>query len=113
MKIYREERMNGVNPTLVEAVKKLNLTFDILIVDGLRTVAEQEALFKAGKSKGRGKNAPHCKGNALDICPVDSDGKPLWTDTAKFDLLRKELGAIVALKPKIAWDANHFELRVK
>jgi hypothetical protein len=111
MKIYHEERLAGVNSTLVDAVKSLNLPFDILIAYGIRTVAEQEVLYKAGKSKVRGKNAPHCKGIALDICPVDENGKPLWNDTAKFDLLRKELGAIVKLKPKILWDGNHFELR--
>lgn len=110
MKIYKEERMAGVSPKLVEAVKKLSLPFDILIVYGLRTVEEQEALFKAGKSKVRGKNAPHCQGRALDICPVDENGKPLWNDTKKFDMLRAELGKLVVLKPKISWDANHFEV---
>jgi hypothetical protein len=112
MKIYHEERFNGVSPKLVEAVKKLDLPFDILIVYGIRTVAEQEALFKAGKSKVRGKNAPHCLGKALDICPVDENGKPLWNDNAKFDLLRKELGATIKLKPKSSWDGNHFEVVV-
>lgn len=110
MKIYKEERMAGVSPKLVEAVKKLNLPFDILIVYGLRTVEEQEALFKAGKSKVRGKNAPHCQGRALDICPVDENGKPLWNDKAKFDLIRKELGKLIPLKPLIIWDSCHFEV---
>lgn len=110
MKIYHEERFNGVSPKLVEAVKKLNLPFDILIVYGLRTVEEQEALFKAGKSKVRGKNAPHCQGRALDICPVDDNGKPLWNDTKKFAELRKELGKRVTLKPLIKWDVNHHEV---
>ena len=110
MKIYHEERFAGVNQILVDAVKSLNLPFDILIAYGIRTVAEQEALYQAGKSKVRGKNAPHCKGIALDICPVDENGKPLWNDTAKFDLLRKELGAIVKLAPKILWDTCHFQL---
>jgi hypothetical protein len=109
MKIYHEERFNGVNPALVEAVRKLSLPFDILIVYGIRTVAEQEALFKAGKSKVRGKNAPHCLGKALDICPVDENGKPLWNDKLKFAELREELGKLIPLKPLIIWDTCHFQ----
>jgi hypothetical protein len=59
------------------ACKVIEITpVDFAITSGLRTLEEQQELFKQGKSKCDGiiKKSKHQEGKAIDICPV-IDGK--------------------------------------
>ena len=110
--IKYDQRLTGVNQELVDAVKyaSTKIGCNILIVCGLRTIEEQEALFKKGASKVKGNNSPHVLGKALDIVCLDEDGKCLWDDVKLFERLRKLISEKCKIKPLIIWDRNHFQL---
>ena len=113
MKIKHSERFADVNEDLVAAVQLLKLPFDILRVCGKRSLEEQEDMFKAGKSKVHGPNAPHVKGNALDIVPLDAVGNTDWNDRKKFQQIRDGLSKLIKITPAIVWDMNHFQIKVE
>lgn len=79
----------GVNPALVSVVKLASTicAYEILVVEGVRTLEKQKEYFAKGKSKTM--RSRHLTGHAVDLCPVldiDGDGD-------------KEL----------SWDAKHFK----
>ena len=61
------ERLEGVNPPLVEVVEKaITLTnIDFGVTCGLRTMEEQQALVDSGASQTM--KSKHLEGNAVDV----------------------------------------------
>lgn len=90
-----KERLRAVHPALAEKVRQVCETLDrdglnIQIVQGLRTFAEQDALFAQGRTKqglkvtnARGGSSFHNYGLACDLCPF-VDGKPDWDNLKAF-----------------------------
>jgi peptidoglycan L-alanyl-D-glutamate endopeptidase CwlK len=84
-----ENRLKKIHPELARRVRILvdNLAqggVQIEVVQGLRTFAEQDALFAQGRSKSgqvvtnaRGGQSNHNYGLAVDVVPFN-DGKPNW-----------------------------------
>lgn len=84
-----ENRLKKVHPELARRVRMVieNLAkagVQVEVVQGLRTVAEQDALFAQGRSKpgkvvtnARGGQSNHNYGIAVDVVPF-ADGKPNW-----------------------------------
>jgi peptidoglycan L-alanyl-D-glutamate endopeptidase CwlK len=84
-----ENRLKKVHPELARRVRMVidNLAkagMQVEVVQGLRTVAEQDALFAQGRSKpgkvvtnARGGQSNHNYGIAVDVVPF-ADGKPNW-----------------------------------
>lgn len=70
----------------------------------LRTVAEQEALYRAGKSRVRGANAPHVRGVAVDV--YEPAGAPA-VFRRTWQAVARELG----WHGMYSWDAGHLERR--
>ena len=61
------ERLEGVNPPLVEVVEKANTltNIDFGVTCGLRTMEEQQALVDSGASQTM--KSKHLEGNAVDV----------------------------------------------
>ena len=84
-----DNRLKKVHPELAKRVRMLIDTFaqsgvQLEVVQGLRTFAEQDALFAQGRSKpgqvvtrARGGQSNHNYGLAIDLVPY-SNGKPNW-----------------------------------
>ncbi|MEP6636020.1 MAG: M15 family metallopeptidase [Acidobacteriota bacterium] len=82
-------RLNKVHPELanrvavmIEALAAQGYTIEV--VQGLRTFAEQDALFAQGRNKpgqivtrAKGGQSNHNYGLAVDVCPF-VNGKPVW-----------------------------------
>ena len=113
------DKMNGVNPKLVEIVK-LAITkspLDFSVSEGLRTVERQKELVAQKKSQTM--KSRHIVGEAVDIC-VLIDGKANWDFenyrkvADVFKECAKELGV------KITWggewvtlkDGPHFQIEL-
>lgn len=118
-----EENLKGVHPDLVK-VARLALTLsprDFTVIEGLRTEARQQQLYKQGATKTM--NSRHLTGHAIDIVPYPLD----WKDKAAFETIAKAmLTAAKQLNIAIRWggdwnqngrsddetfyDGSHFEL---
>lgn len=63
-------RLNGVHPDLVKVVRRLEAigTVPFTVLEGLRTTARQQELYKSGASKTL--NSRHLTGHAVDIAPL-------------------------------------------
>jgi hypothetical protein len=84
-----EKRLRLLHPALAAAVRDIVATLAaqsvvVEVVQGLRTFAEQDALFAQGRTKpgpivtqARGGESNHNYGLAADLCPFKS-GKPDW-----------------------------------
>jgi peptidoglycan L-alanyl-D-glutamate endopeptidase CwlK len=84
-----ENRLKKVHPELASRVREVAAALaqggiNIEIVQGLRTFAEQDALFAQGRTKpglvvtrARGGQSNHNYGLAVDVVPF-TDGKPNW-----------------------------------
>ena len=90
------KKLQGVHPELVKVVKKaIQITeVDFTITDGVRTVAQQKALFNKGASKcdGRNKKSKHQiqstgYGHAVDLVPY-INGQPRWEMGACIDIAK-------------------------
>lgn len=95
-----EEKLAKVHPLLAKRVRKLvGLTaLDLRVVQGLRTYAEQDALFhqKPKVTNARGGFSNHNFGLAVDLCPFKND-KPDWNDAEAFNEIGKyvhEMGGL-------------------
>lgn len=128
MSIRREERLQGVHPSLVSVVKRAseelfkNTEMQLLIIEGVRTQERQQQLFNQGRTTpGRivtnSLKSKHLKqldgfGHAVDIALCDSKGNVDWNDLTKFELIRramvkaaKEL-KVPNLRSGADWDKN-------
>lgn len=111
------DRLSGVHADLVAVVKlAIELSdIDFQVIEGVRSKARQEQLFKAGASQTL--NSRHLTGHAVDLAALVNDSIrwdwPLYFKIA--DAMKK---AAAQLKIKIVWggdwrtfkDGPHFEL---
>lgn len=72
-----ESRLVGVHPDLVKVLRAASAlcTFEIMVIEGVRTLAKQREYFAAGKS--RTMRSRHLDGHAVDLAPIldtDHDG---------------------------------------
>ena len=79
----------GVHPDLIRVVNRARTLSPIpfVVICGLRTLAQQRVLFKAGASKTM--NSRHLTGHAVDVCPtvdIDRDGKVETTEMFSWPL---------------------------
>ena len=114
------DRLSGVHPDLVAVVKLAIELSDInfQVIEGVRSKARQEQLFKAGASKTL--NSRHLTGHAVDLAALVNDSIrwdwPLYSKIA--DAMKQ---AASQLKISIEWggdwktfkDGPHFELSRK
>jgi peptidoglycan L-alanyl-D-glutamate endopeptidase CwlK len=111
------DKLKGVHPDLVRVVKRAILIseVDFIITEGVRSVAKQTQLVKAGASKTM--NSRHLTGHAIDLAPV-VNGEVRW-DWPPFHLIAKAMKkAAEELNVAITWggdwrtfkDGPHFEL---
>lgn len=118
-------KLQKVHPELAKRVGQLisvlaGLGLDVRAVQGLRTIAEQEALFAQGRTRpgkrvtnARGGQSNHNYGLAVDLCPF-RNGQPDWNDTRGFQIIGRE-----AKKLGLEWggdwatikDMPHVQLR--
>ena len=89
MKPSSEKRLQQLHPALAAAVRKMAVDLAgqgiaIEVVQGLRTFAEQDALFAQGRTRpgaivtqAKGGESNHNYGLAADVCPFVND-KPDW-----------------------------------
>jgi peptidoglycan L-alanyl-D-glutamate endopeptidase CwlK len=107
----------GVDSRLVHVVERAAeiTTVDFVVTEGLRTLARQAQLVKAGASQTMHSN--HLTGHAVDLAPV-VDGEVRW-DWPLFDKLAPAMKqAASELGTPITWggdwphfkDGPHFEL---
>ena len=124
-------RLEGVHPTLTDKVTRMlhalaELGFPMMVTDGVRTLAQQQALYAQGRSK-PGKivtNAdgvrvksnhqpkPDGYGHAVDCCFL-VDGKPSWDGTLPWKLygeMAKALGLSWGGDWKSITDKPHIEM---
>lgn len=112
-------RLEKVHPELKKRVTQLlaNLaakSMDVRVVQGLRTFAEQDALFakRPKVTNARGGQSNHNYGLAVDLCPFKG-GQPDWNDGKGFNTIGAE-----AKKLGLEWggdwkfvDKPHVQLR--
>ena len=128
------DTLKGIHPDLVmvmhEAIKETPI--DFTITDGVRTTAQQQALYAKGRTKPGAKvtNADGIKnksnhqvksdgyGHAVDLYPY-INGKIDFNDTHSLDIIAKHIKATANHMGisigwggdwKGAWDKPHFEL---
>ncbi len=118
-----EQRLKGVNPILVKVVRRaLEITkvdFGIPPYGGLRTEAQQNALFNARKSTKDGiyRRSKHQSGNAVDVFAY-VDGKASWDTDDLTHVATAMLAAASEMGVALKWgghwntfiDMPHFEL---
>lgn len=98
-----EENLKGVHPDLVKVARlALQLTEqDFTVIEGVRTKARQQQLFKQGATKTL--NSRHLTGHAIDIVPYPLD----WNDLVAFGKLAKAMfAASKQLKIPIRWGGD-------
>lgn len=117
--IFNEGRFSGVDQRLVSIAKEACplLPFDVIVVEGVRTIQRQRDLYAQGRTK-PGKvvtwtmNSKHIDGLAVDLAPYDHATKQiLWGDILKFnDMIRSMLRIAAEHKVKIRsgadWNQN-------
>ncbi len=116
------KEIQGVHPDLLSVVNRARelspIAFEVVPDNGgLRDLAEQRRLKRAGKSRailGR-----HTIGHAIDLVPTDNRGRPNFKDLKGFDAIRAAMEmAANELGVPIQWGGNwkklvdkpHFEL---
>ena len=117
--IFNGGRFSGVDQRLVSIAQEACrlLPFDVIVVEGVRTIQRQRDLYAQGRTK-PGKivtwtmNSKHIGGLAVDLAPYDHETKQiLWGDVLKFnDMIRSMLRIAAAHKVKIRsgadWNQN-------
>ncbi|MGF1706967.1 M15 family metallopeptidase [Enterovibrio baiacu] len=117
-----KSRMRGVHRDLIKVVERaIELTqFDFGITSGMRTAAEQNALFKDGKSQldGYARKSRHQSGHAIDFVVYDENGDVTWGWSYYLQVSYAFKQAALELGVKIKWggdwvsfkDGPHIEL---
>ena len=95
----------GVDPRLVAVVKRaIELTEqDFSVHDGIRTLAEQKALLKAGATTTL--NSRHITGHAVDLVPF-INGKLRWEWPPIYKIATAMRKAAKELGVKLRWGGN-------
>lgn len=118
------DRMEGVNPVLIDIAKKAlsisNIDFGIPEFGGLRSVKDQGYLFSKGLSKADGvkKLSKHQSGYALDVYAY-VDGKASWEVEHMAQIACAFLQVANDMNINLQWgglwksfvDMPHFELK--
>lgn len=90
MNTASENRLKKIHPELASRVRTLieHLAangMQVEVVQGMRTFAEQDALYAQGRTKkgqvvtkAKGGQSNHNYGLAVDLCPFTPDGQPNW-----------------------------------
>lgn len=111
--IYREDRLDGVDPVLVSVVRRAaEIGPDMIVIEGLRTKERQTELYAQGRTA-PGKivtwtmESKHITAQAVDLGPHPLD----WNDTAGFDaianaMLRAASQLDVKLRYGGDWNSN-------
>jgi len=126
VKAKSASRLSGLHPVVRQATERLiERSFasgvPILITQGLRSIAEQDALYAQGRSKpgkivtnARGGYSNHNFGVAIDFCLLQPDGKsvswtvgPAWMKVVE---IAKSLGFEWGGDWKSFKDYPHFEM---
>lgn len=113
------ERIEKLHPKIRDEVKKIleeanSLLADnveIRVVQGLRTIEEQNALYAQGRTKpgpkvtnAKGGSSIHNYGLALDFCLLINDNEISWNLNADFDKDRiKDWQEVVSIFKKYGW----------
>ena len=123
LSLRSRQRLSGVNPLLVEVVKRaIEITKqDFFVGEGVRSVERQKKLVASGAS--RTMNSRHITGHAVDLHPHpykgdhDVDGVPNSDDYDAYkpivDAMRQaadELGVDLVHGYDWGWDAPHHEM---
>jgi len=114
------DRLSGVHPDLVAVVKlAIELSdIDFQVIEGVRSKARQEQLFKVGASQTL--NSRHLTGHAVDLAALVNDSIR-WDWPLYFKIADAMKRAATQLKISIEWggdwktfkDGPHFELSRK
>lgn len=120
-----EDRLSKIHPTLADKARQLIAKaheegIDLVVTQGLRTIAEQNALYAQGRTapgkivtKAKGGSSYHNFGLAFDIAIRKEDGSIDW-DTAKLYSRVGQLGKSIGLEWggdfKSIKDTPHFQL---
>ena|SRR5260221_8700005 len=117
-----EERLSHVMPELAARVRKMadqlaEESITIRVTQGLRTWAEQDALYAQGRTEAgrvvtnaKGGESWHNYGAAVDVAPFD-EGIPDWNLSHPAWKRIVEVGTLMGLVSGTAWkDTPHFEL---
>jgi peptidoglycan LD-endopeptidase CwlK len=96
------QRLNGVDPRLIRVVERAigYSTVDFGVHEGLRTLARQRELVKAGASKTM--NSKHLVGRAVDLVPWVS-GSFRWEWPFIYPIAVAMRRAAVELDVKLTW----------
>lgn len=121
------DRLTKVHPHLRTAVEQIISTLSakgltIEVVQGLRTYAEQNALYEQGRlraglkvTNAKAGQSFHNFGLAVDLCPF-KDGKPQWDDHKSFVRIGAE-SEVLDLEWGGSWtrfvDLPHVQLKTK
>lgn len=113
------ERIEKLHPKIRDEVKKiieeanslLADNIEIRVVQGLRTIEEQNALYAQGRTKpgpkvtnAKGGSSIHNYGLALDFCLLINDNEISWNLNADFDKDRiKDWQEVVSIFKKYGW----------
>ena len=103
------EKLEGVNPLLVDTVKRaIELSkVDFGVIYGVRSLAEQEKLYKAGRSqtmKSRHLIQPDGTSHAVDLMAYDGSN-PSWEIVMYDDIADAMKAAAKETGAKICWGA--------
>jgi len=126
LSLRSRQRLSGVNPKLVEVVKRaIEISeSDFFVGEGIRSLDRQRKLVAQGFS--RTMNSKHLTGDAVDLHPFpykgdhDGDGVPNSDDFDAYkpivDAMRiaaEELGVQITHGYDWGWDAPHHEIKSK
>lgn len=77
-----DSKLAGVHPKLAAVIREASLRSSVpfTVIEGVRSKARQASLVAAGASKTQ--NSRHLTGHAVDLWPLNSEGKPLPSDAA-------------------------------
>lgn len=117
MALLHTERLSGVHTKLCQIVRLASerCGSDILVVEGVRSMAKQREYFQAGKS--RTMHSRHLTGHAVDLCPV-FDGRDHWDPEDFVPIAAYMKGAARDLGLAVEWggdwdsfkDMPHFQI---
>ena len=91
-------RLEGVNADLVKVVHSAleRCPYDFMVVEGVRSMERQKQLYAQGRTAPGPKvtwsmHSRHLTGHAVDLCPVDDDGVPMWAAKDRFLAIGKAM----------------------
>lgn len=109
--IRRYERLDGVNPRLIQVVELASeiCAIDIWVIEGVRTMARQRELVAAGKSKTL--RSYHLSGNAVDLWDGRKWDKAAFTPIIEaMEESARRLGVRITGGYSWGWDYPHWQI---